>query len=186
MTSEDQTNIQEKLRKAELQQLEAKSQQDLKQKMAKQTQQMEEVLSKKLYDLQEKERFMNDKVIALQKDVQDLREELDQQVQIVHQKGLRCLELEKQIYLYEHKLNGLTKDNERLKEEIESLREQDRNIKITELRKDASLADIEEEDIDGKFVTSPNDSLAHIPEGGRNGHQNNDISFGDAERISML
>jgi hypothetical protein len=30
-----------------------------------------------------------------------------------------------------------------------------------------SLADIEEEenDIDGKFVTSPNDSLAHVPEG---------------------
>ena len=32
-----------------------------------------------------------------------------------------------------------------------------------------SLADIEEEDIDGKFITSPNDSLAHVPEGERNG-----------------
>ena len=50
-----------------------------------------------------------------------------------------------------------------------------------------SLADIEEEenDIDGKFVTSPNDSLAHEPEGERNGHQN-EYSFGDAERISMM
>jgi hypothetical protein len=52
-----------------------------------------------------------------------LREELDQQVQIVHQKGLRCLELEKQIYLYEHKLNGNSKENERLKDELEKLRE---------------------------------------------------------------
>ena len=96
------------------------------------------------------------------------------------------MNLEKQIYLYEHKLNGITKENERLIDELDKLREQDRSQKLTELRKDASLADIEEEDIDGKFVTSPNDSLAHIPEGERNAETNNDYSFGDAERISML
>lgn len=49
------------------------------------------------------------------------------------------------------------------------------------------MADIEEEnDIEGKFITSPNDSLAHIPEGQRSGDHNDDYSFGDAERISMM
>jgi hypothetical protein len=48
------------------------------------------------------------------------------------------------------------------------------------------LADIEEEnDIEGKFITSPNDSLANIHEGLRDSEPH-DYSFGDAERISMM
>jgi hypothetical protein len=38
-------------------------------------------------------------------------------MKMVHMKGLRCLELEKQVYLHENQLQVLTKENERLIQE---------------------------------------------------------------------
>jgi len=58
--------------------------------------------------------MLNDQIIEYQRDIQNLNQELDSRIKIVHMKDLRCLELEKQVNFHETQLANLHKDNDRL------------------------------------------------------------------------
>ena len=85
--------------------------------MKKQLRTLEEDIDRKVRyrtdQFAEKERILNEKLIEYKKELQATNVEIDSLKKILHMKDLRCLELEKQVYLQENQVVNLTRQNDK-------------------------------------------------------------------------